>query len=67
MYVRHINFTGTTRSNDETLRRELRQLEGSWLSNVAVERSKQRLQREQFVESAECPPSPWPAHRISSM
>jgi outer membrane protein insertion porin family len=58
VYVRHINFTGTTRSNDETLRRELRQLEGSWLSNVAVERSKQRLQREQFVESAEVSTEP---------
>jgi outer membrane protein insertion porin family len=53
VYVRHINFTGTTRSNDETLRRELRQLEGSWLSNVALERSKQRLQRDPFVESVE--------------
>jgi outer membrane protein insertion porin family len=53
VYVRHINFTGTTRSNDETLRRELRQLEGAWLSNVALERSKQRLQRLPFVESAD--------------
>lgn len=53
VYVRHINFTGTTRSNDETLRRELRQLEASWLSNVSVERSKQRLQRLPFVESVD--------------
>ena len=53
VYVRHINFTGTTRSNDETLRRELRQLEGAWLSNVSLERSKQRLQRLAFVESVE--------------
>ena len=53
VYVRRINFTGTTRSNDETLRRELRQLEGSWLSNVALERSKQRLQRDPFIESVE--------------
>ena len=45
VYVRHINFTGTTRSDDESLRRELRQLEGAWLSNVSLERSKQRLQR----------------------
>ncbi len=53
VYVRHINFTGTTRSNDETLRREMRQLEGAWMSNVAVERSKQRLQRLPFVESVD--------------
>ena len=53
VYVRHINFTGTTRSDDESLRRELRQLEGAWLSNVSLERSKQRLQRLAFVESVE--------------
>jgi outer membrane protein insertion porin family len=53
VYVRHINFTGTTRSDDESLRREMRQLEGAWLSNVALERSKQRLQKLPFVESAE--------------
>jgi outer membrane protein insertion porin family len=60
VYVRHINFTGTTRSNDETLRRELRQLEGSWLSNVALERSKQRLQRDPFIESVEMSTEPVP-------
>jgi outer membrane protein insertion porin family len=60
VYVRHINFTGTSRSNDETLRRELRQLEGSWLSNVALERSKQRLQREPFIESVETSTTPVP-------
>jgi outer membrane protein insertion porin family len=53
VYVRHINFTGTTRSDDESLRREMRQLEGAWLSNVALERSKQRLQRLAFVESVD--------------
>lgn len=53
VYVRHINFSGTTRSDDESLRREMRQLEGAWLSNVALERSKQRLQRLAFVESVE--------------
>ena len=33
VYVRHINFNDTTAINDETLRREMRQLEGGWLSN----------------------------------
>ncbi|MCC7461352.1 MAG: outer membrane protein assembly factor BamA [Gammaproteobacteria bacterium] len=53
VYVRQISFSGTTRSNDETLRREMRQLEGALLSNVAVERSKQRLQRQSFIEDVE--------------
>jgi outer membrane protein insertion porin family len=60
VYVRHINFTGTTRSDDETLRREMRQLEGAWLSNVSLERSKQRLQRLQFVESVDMTTEPVP-------
>jgi outer membrane protein insertion porin family len=49
-YVRQIAFKGTTRANDETLRRELRQLEGSLLSNVAIERSKARLQQQPYIE-----------------
>ena len=53
VYVRHINFNETTAINDETLRREMRQLEGSWLSNSAVERSKERLQRLPYVEKVE--------------
>ncbi len=54
VYVRHINFTNTTAINDETLRREMRQLEGGWLSNSALERSKERIQqRLPFVEKVE--------------
>jgi outer membrane protein insertion porin family len=53
VYVREIKFSGTTRSNDETLRRELRQLEGALLSKVALERSKQRLQQQSFVEEVD--------------
>jgi outer membrane protein insertion porin family len=53
VYVRHINFNDTTAINDETLRREMRQLEGGWLSNSAVERSKERLQRLPYIEKVE--------------
>ncbi len=53
VYVRHINFNNTTSINDETLRREMRQLEGGWLSNSAVERSKERLQRLPYIEKVE--------------
>ena len=49
-YVRRINFAGTTAINDEVLRREMRQLEGGYLSNRALERSEQRLQRLPFIE-----------------
>jgi outer membrane protein insertion porin family len=52
-YVRRIHFSGTTGINDEVLRREMRQLEGGFLSNRAIERSEQRIRRLPFVENAE--------------
>ncbi len=52
-YVRHIEFQGVGRTNDDVLRRELRQLEGGALSNVALQRSEERLQRLPYIEKAE--------------
>jgi outer membrane protein insertion porin family len=57
-YVRHINFNGTTGINDDVMRREMRQMEGGYLSNAAVERSKQRLQRLPFIEKVEVATEP---------
>ncbi len=51
VYVRNITFSGVTKINDEVLRRESRQLEGAWLSNAALSRSKQRLQRLPYIKS----------------
>lgn len=50
VYVRRVNFTGNTKTRDEVLRREMRQLEGGWISSQKVERSKIRLQRLGFFE-----------------
>jgi outer membrane protein insertion porin family len=58
VYVRNISFTGTNRINDEVLRREMRQLEGGWLSNTSLERSKQRIQRLPYVKSVEFETTP---------
>ena len=60
VYVRRINFTGTTSINDDVLRREMRQMEGGYLSNAAVERSKLRLQRLPYVENVEFETTPVP-------
>ena len=60
VYVRHINFNNITAINDETLRREMRQLEGGWLSNSAIERSKERLQRLPYIEKVEFENKPVP-------
>ena len=58
VYVRHINFNGVTKINDEVLRREMRQLEGGWLSNVALDRSKQRLERLPYITKVESETKP---------
>jgi outer membrane protein insertion porin family len=53
VYVRRINFNGADNANDEVFRREMRQLEGGYLSNNLVERSKTRIQQLPYVESVE--------------
>lgn len=45
VYVRQVTFKGNQHTEDEVLRREMRQLEGSWYSQAAIDRSKIRLQR----------------------
>ena len=48
--VRRIVFKGNTRTADVVLRREMRQFEGSWYSQAAIDRSKVRLQRLGYFE-----------------
>lgn len=45
VYVRRVEFRGNTQTKDEVLRREMRQFEGAWFSQSALDRSKVRLQR----------------------
>ena len=60
VYVRNINFTGVNQVDDEVLRREMRQMEGAYLSNSLVDRSKIRLQRLPFVEKVDVANEPVP-------
>ena len=59
-YVRRITFIGHGTTNDETLRREMRQLEAAPFSKSAVERSRVRLTRLPFIEEAEVDTKPVP-------
>ncbi len=60
VYVRRIRFNGVDQIDDEVLRREMRQMEGAYLSNSLVDRSKVRLQRLPYIERVEVDNSPVP-------
>lgn len=62
-YVRRINFRGNTTTQDQVLRREMRQMEGGAASNSQIEHSKVRLERLGFfkevtVDTVEVPGVP---------
>ncbi|WP_337880813.1 outer membrane protein assembly factor BamA [Rheinheimera sp.] len=58
VYVRRINVAGNVTTKDEVLRREMRQMEGAWLSNDALELSKERIQRLPYIEKVEFETTP---------
>jgi len=63
VYVRRINFSGNLATNDDVLRREMRQMEGAWFSTEKVQRSRTRLMRLGFfdevnIETPAVPGSP---------
>ncbi len=60
VYVRRINITGNTKTRDHVVRREVRQMEGGWLSSPLVERSKIRLQRLGYFDSVNVETLPVP-------
>src|SRR5690606_7585212 len=53
VYVRRVVFKGNTRTQDEVIRREMRQFEGAWFSQAAIDRSKIRLQRLGYFENVD--------------
>jgi len=53
VYVNRINFSGNHVTADSVLRREMRQMEGAWLSNSVVESSKAWLMRLPYMETVE--------------
>ena len=66
VYVRRIEFRGNHQTRDEVLRREMRQLEGSWVVNRDLERSRERLLRLGYFDQVriETEPVPGTSDRI---
>ncbi|OYY95963.1 MAG: outer membrane protein assembly factor BamA [Hydrogenophilales bacterium 28-61-23] len=60
VYVRRINVTGNTKTKDEVVRREMRQMEGAWYAADKVNRSRERVERLGFFKETtiETPPVP---------
>lgn len=59
-YVRRINFSGNIKTEDEVLRREMRQMEGASANTQKIELSKVRLERLGYFKevNVETPPVP---------
>lgn len=53
VYVRRIDIVGNYTTQDEVLRREMRQMEGAWLSSPNLEQSRRRLQRLPYIDTVE--------------
>jgi outer membrane protein insertion porin family len=59
-YVRRIEFRGNTKTQDEVLRREMRQMEGSSANNSLIDLSKVRLERLGYFKGVEVETIPVP-------
>ncbi|MDR2925420.1 MAG: outer membrane protein assembly factor BamA [Azoarcus sp.] len=58
VYVRRINVQGNTKTRDDIIRREVRQMESAWYDGAAINRSRDRIDRLGFFEevTVETPP-----------
>ncbi|MCR9277496.1 MAG: outer membrane protein assembly factor BamA [Pseudomonadaceae bacterium] len=52
-YVRRISFNGNQLTQDEVMRREMRQMEGGWASTSQIDLSKVRLERLGFFSTVD--------------
>ncbi len=50
VYVNRINIYGNIKTKDEVIRREIRQMEGDWMSAKSIAQSKKRLNRLGFFD-----------------
>ncbi len=58
VYVRRINVAGNTKTRDEVVRREMRQLEGSYYDTSKIQLSKTRIDRTQYFKDVSVETAP---------
>ena len=57
-YVRRVNISGNSKTQDEVIRREVRQYEASWFDSDSVKLSRDRIDRLGFFDSVTVEPKP---------
>ena len=60
VYVRRITVAGNTRTRDEVVRREMRQLEGAYYDASKIELSKRRIDKTQYFRDVNVETTPVP-------
>lgn len=60
VYVRRVNISGNTRTRDEVIRREMRQMESAWYDSERIKLSRERIDRLGYFNdvNVETPPVP---------
>ena len=60
VYVNRINIAGNSRTQDDVIRREMRQLEGAWYATDKINRSRERIEKLGYFKdtTVETPPVP---------
>lgn len=60
VYVRRINIAGNAKTQDQVIRREMRQMEGSYYAADKINRSRERVERLSYFQevNVETPPVP---------
>lgn len=58
VYINRINISGNTRTQDDVIRREMRQMEGAWYAADRINRSRERVEKLSYFKdvSIETPP-----------
>ena len=60
VYVRRVNVSGNTKTRDEVVRQEVRQMEGAWYDDERMKLSKERIDKTDYFSevNVETPPVP---------